>query len=839
MKISLFKNSFAEKPEQQIKFEDFVNHIKDGTWKKPVEKLRSLKGLANYKKIKESLPGVTISGEYKTRDKFVKIEKRLVRHSALICLDVDRKDNPKMRIKDLIDNECLMQYISCSGEGLKIVYRCTSTKDPAVHRRIYDAAVKRLETAGITLKIDPIVKNIASLQYVSFDPQAFYIPKTKLVIKPLPAIKRKKVSPSADQEKDIDQMEEFIEALGEKDASSIYESWLTIGMGLSYSLGEAGRPLFHNLSKNYENYSKDETDEKFDGLLERDPNSIDRPVTLASVYQIIYDALPKKESRRLAKKYNQSHAVGIGEEVEGGEQTELIGLVRYKLFLFKKITDKKTSEVIELIIHKINLNAFETLLRSKGFYRHGEEFVHIVDNIVERVDKFDILRIITQHIESEGDYNFIYKNTEFKFSWEDVAHTWREVRGQGTTFNQLASSLQHWIPNLLSDSSNESFIPYRNGVVLVTKKDWKLLSYKSIKQQIWADQILPRDFKYIQQIGMFEDFFANVCGKGKDRKEKISSKQYKRAKWYFGYMIHGYKQESVARAWILYDMKAGNNGRTGKSIIGKAIGHIRNMATIDGKSIDFQNRFVFQKVTSSTKVVFIDDPKRGLSLAPMFNKITGVTEIEAKGIGSFNVDLKYLIASNWIMEVEGRSEQGRQFITQLNDFYAQYAEEKKTLTPLVDIHKKEFFTGWGSKEWNQFDVFAIKCLQAHMGEEIPTNEILGNAYQVRFIQTHDEDIFYELCHCFARYVTRLKTGQLVIPQKIMIQTVKDAADSLNYSNVRAGKLVKDFIVAISGEQPGRTTVVIANMNQMGYTLKKPYEQLDFGAETKTMPKPKF
>lgn len=838
MKISLFKNSYAEKPEQQIKFEDFVEHIKEGTWEKPVEKLRSLKGLDNYRKFKEALPCVTISGEYRTRDKFVKINKRLIRHSGLICLDVDRKDNPKMRVKDLVDKECLMQYISCSGEGLKIVYRCTSTRDPAVHRRIYDAAVKRLESAGIKLKIDPIVKNIASLQYVSFDPQLFYFPKTKLVIKPLPAIKRKKSSPSADQEKDIAQMEEFIEALGEKDVTENYENWLTIGMGLSYSLGESGRPLFHKLSKNYENYSKDETDEKFDGLLERDPNSIERPVTLASIYQIIYDALPKKESRRLAKKYNVSHAVGIGEDVEGGEQTDLVGLVRYRLFLFKKVIDKKTSEVIELVIHKINLNAFETLLRGKGFFRYGEEFVHIVDNIVERVDKFDILRIVTQHIESDGDYIFIYKNTEFKFSWEDIAHTWREVRGQGTTFNQLASSLQHWVPNLLSDNKDHSYIPYRNGVLQVSPKSWKIIKYESIKQQIWKDQILPRDFKYVNEVGMFEEFFANVCGRGTTRKERIAHEAYKRAQWYFGYMLHGFKRKSTARAWILYDIKAGNNGRTGKTIIGQALSKLRNVAIIDGKQVDFtNNRFALQKVSSSTKIVLIDDVRRNMSLAPLFNMITGTTDTERKNEGSVEMDLKFMMTSNFIMEVEERSEQGRQFISQLDDFYARHAEKTGTLTPIVDIHGKEFFTDWNDKEWNQLDTFAVKCLQSYMGKEAPNNNIVGNVNIVRFHQQYGDDLFFELSHTLAENVKLAKDGSIFIVQKLVIQTIKDASDFSN--NTKAGKIAKEFLRCISGTVPGRSTVFVANMRQMAYTLNKKWSDLDFGEDTKNLPKPKL
>lgn len=835
-KISLFKNSFADEPLESLDFEEFIKRIKNGHWSKIVSSLRGKgKDDKSYKRLKSNLPAVTMSGEYKTRDRQTDVKERLKKHSGLIALDIDKKDNFKLRTQDLVDNQCLAQFVSCGGEGIKIIYLCTPTQDAAVHRRIYDAAVKRLEDKGIKIKVDPIVKSIASLQYVSYDPDAFYFPKSKLVIKPLAAVKVKKRAITEDIASELEQLNSYIDALGEEDVTKEYEDWMNVAFGLSYSLGEHGREIFHKLSKNYAGYSESETDEKYDACLERDASSIERPVTVSSVYQLMIDALPKVQLKHLAKKYSKSHAVGVGEDVEQGD---LAGMVRYKLFLFKKIFDKETNTLIELLPQGINLNEFERLLREKRYYRFGDTYIHIIDNIVETVDADDILRDMTKHVEGDGDYKFTYKKLEFYFSWEELVHLWRQVRAQGTTYNQIASSLEHWQPNLLQDTAVDSFVPYRNGVVHVNKKQIKLIPYDQLKQQIWKERILPRDFKYTEKKGMFEDFFANVCGRGEQYKDRIKSPMYKRSLWYYGYMLQGSKRQSTARAWLLYDIKTGNNGRSGKTIIGSAVGKIRSVVTLDGKQIDFKNRFAFQTVLPWTDVVFIDDPSKFMSIVPLFNMISGELNADKKGTDPIVKSVKFMIASNWILEAEGNSEIGRQFVTQLDDFYVRYSKEhKNTITPIVDLHGKEFFTDWDDNDWNQFDSFSMRALQTHLKEEAPSNTIIGNALLVRFIQLYEHELFYELANVFASNVKKSKEGGLLISQQLLIQAIKD--HDVRQGSVKAGRVAREFLLAIGAKGIGITSMVIANMNRMAYSIEEDFEELNFGEFTKKITKPKF
>jgi hypothetical protein len=51
------------------------------------------------------------------------------------------------------------------------------------------------------------------------------------------------------------------------DITADYQSWVNLGLGLAYELGESGRPLYHNVSCNHPNYTPEETDAKFSDCL--------------------------------------------------------------------------------------------------------------------------------------------------------------------------------------------------------------------------------------------------------------------------------------------------------------------------------------------------------------------------------------------------------------------------------------------------------------------------------------------------------------------------------------------------------------------------------------------
>lgn len=809
-KFSFFRTNRALVPEGSLTLEQLIEGIRSGTWRKPIEAARKAT-VANYKRLKGQLPAVTISALLRSRDG--EMQRKLIRHSGFICVDVDHKDNTKLKVTDTVDKEALAQFISPSGRGLKIIYHCKPTEDPAIHRRTYDAIMQRLKHKGIKITLDPVVKSVVSLQYVSYDPHVYYNPKTKLIIKPLAPVKRKEVKINPDA---IAELNEYIDALGKKDITAKYEDWLNVMFGLSYSLGEAGREPMHRICKQYPHYSESECDEKYDGCL--DDVGADSPITISTVFQLLAEGMPKVEATRLHKKYSRTHAVGLGEEIKE-DAPELAGLVKFRLFLFKAKKDKE-GDVVDLEPCKLNLLAFEALLVRLGFKRYEKMLVQVKDNIVDVVDVPSVLYQVTRHIEGEGDYEFKYKDMMYKFSVEDLLYRWMEIRAQGTTANQINAAIPVWVPNLLKDTMHESFIPYKNGVVRVDKNAIRLVPYSQMTAQIWRERILNRDYRLDRTRGMFEEFFANVLGKGANLKHRSRSPEFKRSVWYYGYMLHAIKRQSTARAWLLYDVKAGNNGRSGKTILGTAVGCIRSVAVVDGKRTDLNDRFAFQNVKPWTDVIFIDDPDKRASLGPLFNMISGTTQTESKGKDLLEKSLKIMIGSNWVLELIGSSEKGRQFISQLSDFYAMYAKDHETIQPIVDMHGKEFFTDWNEQDWNRFDTFSTKALQSHLRDVPPKDVIIGNAMELRFIQTYEEELFFTLSQSLTENLSPMGDGSAIV-QAILTDCVKEHAPDIR----KPGVVAKEFLRCVGCTDIRNSTIRVGGAVRNVWAFPQTTKQL--------------
>lgn len=776
--ISYFKNNKTEKPEKELTLQQFLTDIKS-KWKLQVEKLRETQS----KKLKDSLPAVTISGTFKTRAANFDLSKKIIAHSGFICIDIDSKDNPRMSTSHVIDHECIAQFVSCRGEGLKIIYACKKVTTQAEHWRVYDAVVERLQKKKVNVKVDSIVKSIISLQYVTYDPDPYINLKSKLVVKPLAPIKLKKREVKVNSGKELEILAAYVKQLSKKDITNNYETWNNIAFGLSFSLGEDGREVFHQLSKNYKGYSTTETDEKYDHCLQRQPTG--PPITIATVYDIIAGHVPK-----LKIKKDKGVAIGTG---QGEECPDMAGMVQYKLFLFKKHLDKETLAVKALTPHALNPLAFGKLLMSKNIYRYENAFVKINNAIVEKVDTHTILWEISEFIKQDGNYDFTYKGEQYSFSWEDVYYLWSVIKMGSGIYNAISTNVAFWVPNLIADTPTVSYVPYLNGVVEITGKSINVTPYSALKHEIWKDEILPRNYKPAKKAGMFEIFFADVMG-------KLGSEEYRRALWYYGYMLQGTKDPATARAWMLYDIAVGNNGRSGKSLIGQALGYIRHVTTIDGKQVDFRNRFWLQTIKPWTKIIFIDDPKTGTSILPMFNMITGTVTADRKTIQPLEVNAKFLFASNWIMESDGSSEADRQFISQLTNYYTEYSRKHgNTITPLVHRHGKRFFTEWNELDWQQFDTFSLNALQYHLKAQPPTNIIIGNSRAIQFKQRHGEEIYDELQQQFEG-----KRMGDCIARDVLISFIRDRDNQVNAKH--AGAIARDFLKSVGCKNVTVTTI---------------------------------
>lgn len=177
-KVSLFKNAFQTDNPSEIKVDDFLSYIRDGKFKRPIERLRRLKAEdpGKYENEKKKLPGITLSAQLSTRKEGIDLADKLVAHSGFLQADIDKlEDLQAFRKKIDADQYTAFSFVSPGGDGLKVGIRI----DPTRHLESYWCVADYFEKA-YKVTIDPKVKEVVRLLFVSYDPNVFINPDAKI-----------------------------------------------------------------------------------------------------------------------------------------------------------------------------------------------------------------------------------------------------------------------------------------------------------------------------------------------------------------------------------------------------------------------------------------------------------------------------------------------------------------------------------------------------------------------------------------------------------------------------------------------------------------------------------
>lgn len=150
--------------------EDEIMAIIDGTHEDVIAKLRTINDKAQKHQYKAAnLPCFTASVVCKTW----RNTENIVRHSGLICIDIDEVDNPCMvpaKLRDEIFNmpECAAAFVSASGKGVAAIFHII----PGHHVACFETLQGYFKTNGV--KVDNKCVDQVRLRYSSYDPDAKY-----------------------------------------------------------------------------------------------------------------------------------------------------------------------------------------------------------------------------------------------------------------------------------------------------------------------------------------------------------------------------------------------------------------------------------------------------------------------------------------------------------------------------------------------------------------------------------------------------------------------------------------------------------------------------------------
>ena len=182
-----------------------------------------------------------------------------------------------------------------------------------------------------------------------------------------------------------------------------------------------------------------------------------------------------------------------------------------------------------------------------------------------------------------------------------------------------------------------------------------------------------------------------------------------------GYLLHKYRDKSCEKAVIAMDGRLSevgeSNGRTGKSIVGFAIGEVVPQVYIGAKSKDLEHDpFLFKEVTEKTDNIFLDDVRANIDFEFFFPIITGKLMVNTKGVKRFTISErdtpKIFITTNHAINGSSSSFKDRQALIAFSDYYN---EEFKP----VDDFGINFFDEWDDRQWNLFYNFMADCLRLY------------------------------------------------------------------------------------------------------------------------------
>lgn len=259
-KFNFFKNGVRNnKPSGIVSLDDAIAAIKSDTYAAKVTAIRKCESKEVARPLKGGLDYYTFSGTFAP----TRLAENLVEHSGLLTIDLDNVENlAETKFQIYQDPYVLVGFVSPSGTGLKLLIQLENPKEHL--SSFLDFGVYIKNTYG--LLIDQSGKDVNRPCFVSHDPDLYHNPDAKpyRIIGYKPATERKQSDDDYTKTlKHIEAVVERIEASSVDITGDYSSQWLLIAFCLAGTLGEAGRELFHRISRMSAKYDEKYTEDKF------------------------------------------------------------------------------------------------------------------------------------------------------------------------------------------------------------------------------------------------------------------------------------------------------------------------------------------------------------------------------------------------------------------------------------------------------------------------------------------------------------------------------------------------------------------------------------------------
>jgi len=690
-----------------------LERVRNGASKELVKKIRDEKQKADRQSLKKELPSICFSGVFSHRE-----DSALNEHSGLICLDFDgyTKQKELLSDKDIMmkDKYVFSVFISPSGAGLKVLVKIP--RDAENHVGYFNSLERHFNNPHF----DRTSKNVSRVCYESYDP-LIYINKDSLLWDELSEPeyvevhkgKDKPTIPITDENKIVDILVKWWSKKYPMNEGQRNQNCYILAMALN-DFG-VNKSLAEFILKQYEDGSF-----RFDEIKKTIDSAYKNVSNHGTKYYEDEDtvSLIKAKLRRgVTKDEIKSKLPGVSGETIDAVVDKIEESGSGVVFWIK--TDKGAVKVVHLL--------FKQFLEDNGFYKYCPEggknyvFVKVTNNLIDHTSEMEIkdfiLGYLLNNIDDISVYNYFAGSTSF-FK-ED--------------FLSMLGTIDIYF---VSDSKDAAYLYYKNCAVMVTESEITPIDYLDLGGYVWKDQVINRNFFLcaVTEKCDYKKFIRNICGSDDSRVASMEST--------IGFMLHGHKNLSFCPAIILNDEVISNNpeGGTGKGLFMNALGHMKKVVTIDGKSFNFERTFAYQLVSADTQILCFDDVKKHFEFERLFSIITEGLTLEKKNKDAikfpFSRSPKVTITTNYAIRGSGNSFARRKWELELAQHYS------LAYTPR-DEFGRMMFGDWDEDDWCEFDNYMIGCLQGYLKTGLVKSKFIN--LKIRQLSAETSHEFIEWC----------------------------------------------------------------------------------------------
>ncbi len=399
--------------------------------------------------------------------------------------------------------------------------------------------------------------------------------------------------------------------------------------------------------------------------------------------------------------------------------------------------------VPSMLYRFFELNGFGLYYPAGTDFKSGNPVVvKVSGNLVNEVSETYLLQYAK---------NFMLKKTEDEGKRNAIIDS---LHGSTGLFGSKNQKLLGTVDlNFIEDTKDSGMIFFRNCVVEITDSLISQRSYDEFDGHVWEKNIIQHDFSQVDFIELEEncDFlqFLRDITEVADPSEREN--RFLSLFSIVGYLAHRYKDPTLTKAIILMDAAPSGspNGRTGKTLICQAIGKLRNMYVLDGKSFDQRRWFKFSGVGLNTNLLLFDDIQKNFDFELLFPLITTGINILRKYKDDifipFEQSPKVVITTNYAVIGEGSSHRARIFEFEVSNTF------NSDFQP-TDKFGKRFFDEWTDPEWNLFYNLIAYSIKLFLERGLISSQPINLKLSKLIHQTNEDFVDF----CQSRVATEIR-----------------------------------------------------------------------------------